>query len=415
MKFPPRVALLAAVVLGFSFATAASAAFPDAPECSANVDGTVSCSSYDITADYNVAFVAQWVDLGNSQGDFPAGAYNTGDPINVTACGGSCTLSGFVEDFAAALGSECANTQSVVVAVAVANVGGTYTSFSSEVELPFPNCVGEGTGGVGEFTVSVLNPSDEEGVSQARINALGADAFYFTATTDVDRDEHPAESPDWELEVYETDMTTLICKMVASGNNTIDGIHYGQYFQHKVGGDPLPCDNFALGDYEARARADFGDGFGDWSAWSAFTVGVTDFDPELTCSDEASFLSFCWLTNIITFLLKPSAAAVNGVTDTLTAFNGKWPISWFSETAQVIADAYDVSPDELGTPSAGNPMAGSFPNTAWWASSLRANYGSWAGPAFSAFVWLGAIASVTRSGMAALGIPYDDPLDTNTG
>lgn len=268
--------------------------------------------------------------------------------------------------------------------------------------------------GRGDATVTVIEPDEGEGISEATINALGADAYYFSVTTDVDRTEYPSETPYYEVEIYDqATQTTLVCAMDATTGNSLDSINYGTQLNHKVNGNPDPCDNFAQDDYSVRARVTF-DGFdpSEWSEWVDFTVGETDFDPPLTCEEGASFLSLCWWQNLLTFLFQPSQAALDGLFDVIGSFGDHWPFSWLSDGADAFLAAYDVTPDDLGSVDAGNPFALEMPSAAWIALQVRMWYGDWAEGAAALVIWLGAFASIARSGLALLNVQYDDVIDT---
>jgi len=266
--------------------------------------------------------------------------------------------------------------------------------------------------GPSPLEVTIYNPSNGETVAQDEINAFGSEAFYFGVTTNLNVAENTGENGDYELNIYDS-TPVLFCTMTVENSlNAPDGTNYGALMNHKVDGDPDPCPNFEIGDYTASATAEFdGLALSAISATTAFSVGTYSSDAPIDCPDDPSIFSSCWLQNILTFVFQPSENRVDALFAMLGELSGKWPISWFTDGFDALADSLDQTAVDYGEPDAGNFFIGDYPNIAWYIEKLRSFYGSWAEGAVALFIWLGAFLSISRSGLRLLNVETDDGLE----
>jgi len=261
-----------------------------------------------------------------------------------------------------------------------------------------------------EYTAEIYMPQDGEGISQATINAAGSGAYYFGVTTNISQAANPGIRGDYEINVFD-DVPSLRCKMSSlSDGNAPDGTNYGTNVNHLVDGDPDPCHNFTLGDYTVAATVDFDDlEFSTTTATIAFTVSAYSFEPEITCDDDPSFLSPCWVSNLAKSLFWPSESRLTALFESLQDFGGSWPFSWFTGGYNAFVDATDQEPEDLGEAGGGNFLVGA-PNAAWYVAALTSLYGDWAGGAMAAFIWIGAFIAIGNAGKDLLNIKTDEEI-----
>lgn len=251
-------------------------------------------------------------------------------------------------------------------------------------------------------TVTVYDPPEGTTLTLDQANAAGG--YTFRATTDVSADTFPGETLEMDFALYKG------VDLVAVHQHVPATLIYGT--SHFYAGEAVfPSFVYTTGTYTVRASAHFFSqaGYGPYSSGANGDFIVATSVPAPVCSGTASIFDPCWIHNLLSFIFLPSSDATGTLFATLSGFSAKWPISWFTDTFSASVGAFGTATADLGTPNSVNPLAGTYPNTAWYAQQLSSLYGSWASPACVAAVWLAAVYAIVSAGARLLNIDLNEP------
>jgi hypothetical protein len=258
-------------------------------------------------------------------------------------------------------------------------------------------------------------PDDEQVISQATINALGAQAFYFYVDTNVNASEWEGYQYQYQISIYD-ETETLFCTMdsLTYSGAGYNSSTYGALLNHKTDGEPEPCQNFTEQIYTAETRVR--ESGGDWTDWSSpieFSVGdnTAIFSPVVDCDPDAPIYSLCGLYNLAMFFLTPSEQSINYLWSVIENINNIFPINWIAEIYDIFTDATDVIATDLGTVDAGNILSGDMPNVAWLQQQFKQFYGGWAEVLGAFVLWFSVLIAIIRAGFRLVNINEDMPFE----